>query len=943
MSAFVVSNISPSLKIDNDQRFIFGLVGSPEPLGSFKLDNIYTPILGSPSFTNFEIRNQGLSGYRWIHETQQGETYGSFKLQKFLTASPTGIDIMSFNDDGSFTIPGLTLGSKYILQEPDANLPNAQALSSLSTGLLKNTTGTGVLSVAIPGVDYFPMSGGTLTGDLILNGDPTNPLGAVTRQYADAISQGLTFKSACYAATTANLSATYTNGTSGVGATLTNSGALVAFVIDGVTPPLNSRILVKNQTTGLQNGIYTLTTVGSGSVAWVLTRSTDYNQTSEIKPGDFIIVDNGTVNTRTAWVQTATISTIGTDSLLFSAFGNTGTVTNVSGTLGQINVLNGTSTPVVSIDPTYAGQNSITTLGTITSGTWNSSTIPSQYGGTGVNNGSNTITTAGNLNFAGAFSTIGSFPTAFTMTGNTNVTYPTSGTLATLSNTLNQFAPPTASLSMNSQTIASVSDIRFSNTEMLNKISLFNTSGDNYNQNGFGYNSLGTLYHAQLGTSHTFYLGNSTTIPLRVNVLGIHIAELRPIDADYRRIMFYDEGENLHQIYNVGIKTLDGTNHAIHSQVSNFQAAFTWAYGLTSVSSYELMRLNNESLKINNGKLTILESANFTSWDLNSISDGTFSFNKTDIPANKFAFTSNSLSSIFSILNPNSSSTSYFKAGTSTNYVELGYEGSNDYSFINIQGPSNDRLAFRVNGTGVAALLQSGLFGLGTITPTLGKLQINGGVQNVANEETAIHVRSSLNNVKVELQCTSGTGKLYELRCSNNGSFDITDRTGSRTVYTVDSNANHIFNTVGTLFAKRPRGYLSMSGNVTGAASVANTWVKIAGTTVLGATSNLWDMPVNNRLRYTGTPTLVNANIVVCLTFTYANSVSTKIGFSIFKNGSLLTDSPKYVSNVTTNLSMFVSLGVSTSFSTNDYIEIYFNSPNSGVTLIGTDLSIITG
>ena len=56
----------------------------------------------------------------------------------------------------------------------------------MQTGILKNTTGTGVLSIATPGVDYLPMNGGTLTGDLILNGDPTNPLGAVTRQYVDS-------------------------------------------------------------------------------------------------------------------------------------------------------------------------------------------------------------------------------------------------------------------------------------------------------------------------------------------------------------------------------------------------------------------------------------------------------------------------------------------------------------------------------------------------------------------------------------------------------------------------------------------------------------------------------------------------------------------------------------------------------------------------------------
>lgn len=919
------------MNIDFQQRFIFGLTGSPEPLGSFKLDNIYVPTISSPSQTNFEMRNNALSGYRWIHETTSTDTYGSFKLQKFLTGSTSGIDLMVFNDDGSFLIPGVSPNAKYILQQPDVSLANAQALSALTTGILKNTTTTGVLSIAVPGIDFFPMSGGTLTGDLILNGDPTNALGAVTRQYADAISQGLEFKNSCYAASTTNLAATYANGTSGVGATLTNSGTLAAFSIDGVNPPLNSRILVKNQSSGFQNGIYTVTTVGDGSTAWVLTRASDYNQVTEIKAGDFIVIDNGTANTRTGWVQTATVATIGTDPLTFSSFGTSGTVTSVTGTSGQISVINGTSTPVISIDPTYLGQASITTLGTVTSGTWNGSIVSPAFGGTGVNNASKTITLGGN------FVTSGAFNTTFNITGATNVTFPTSGTLATQAYVDNNLNLPRLGIGVNPTVDGR---IQFANTEMVNKISLFNTSGNDYNQNGFGYNALGTLYHAQLGTSHTFYLGNSTTIPLRVNVLGIHIAELRPIDADYRRIMFYDEGENLHQIYNIGIKTLDGTNHAIHSQVSNYLAAFTWAYGLTAVSSYELMRLNNDALKINNGKLTILESANFTSWDLKSISDGTFSLNKTDITNNTFSFSSSVSSSFFSVVNQNATPFTYFRIGTSTDYLQLGYDGPNDYSFINIQGSSNDRLAFRVNGTGVAALTQSGLFMLGGITPTLGKLQVNGGVQNTANEETAIHVRSALNNVKIELQCTSGTGRIWEIRSSNYGSFDVTDRTGSRTLYTIDANANHIFNTVGTLFAKRPRGYLSMSGNATAAASVANTWVKIAGTTVLSGTSNLFDMPVNNRLRYTGTPTLLNGSIRVSLTITYATSVATRLGFSIFKNGALLSDTPKYVTNNNTNYSMHVSLTAATSFATNDYIEIYFLSPNGGVNLVGTDLAI---
>ena len=86
-----------------------------------------------------------------------------------------------------------------------------------------------------------------------------------------------------------NLTATYSNGSVGVGATLTNSGTQGTLTIDGVTTNLNDRILVKDQTTRTQNGIYVVTNVGDGSTAWVLTRATPEDQPSELSGGSFRI------------------------------------------------------------------------------------------------------------------------------------------------------------------------------------------------------------------------------------------------------------------------------------------------------------------------------------------------------------------------------------------------------------------------------------------------------------------------------------------------------------------------------------------------------------------------------------------------------------------------------------------------------------------------------
>lgn len=166
---------------------------------------------------------------------------------------------------------------------------------------------------------FLPLSGGTMVGTLLLNtSSPTLSLEAASKGYVDTVASGFTVILAAQAATTANLNATQAG--AGVGATLTNAGAMVAFSVDGYSASLNDRILVKDQTLTQHNGVYTVTTVGSGAVNWVLTRATDYDQATEIKPGTLVAVDNGTVNANTSWLETATVVTVDTDPILFSQF-----------------------------------------------------------------------------------------------------------------------------------------------------------------------------------------------------------------------------------------------------------------------------------------------------------------------------------------------------------------------------------------------------------------------------------------------------------------------------------------------------------------------------------------------------------------------------------------------------------------------------------------------
>jgi hypothetical protein len=181
-------------------------------------------------------------------------------------------------------------------------------------------------ALAVPTADV-PFSNYKITG----LGTPVSPADAANKQYVDDVAQGLNIHAASYAATTANLNATYSNGTSGVGATLTNAGTQAAFSTDGVSPSLNDRILVKNQTTTSQNGIYTLTTVGSASTNWVLTRATDFDSPVEIAGGDFTFVDTGSTLANTGWVQVDEVTTVGTDPIVWQQFSGAGTYTASNG------------------------------------------------------------------------------------------------------------------------------------------------------------------------------------------------------------------------------------------------------------------------------------------------------------------------------------------------------------------------------------------------------------------------------------------------------------------------------------------------------------------------------------------------------------------------------------------------------------------------------------
>ena len=161
-------------------------------------------------------------------------------------------------------------------------------------------------------------------------GAPTASTDAATKQYVDDIAQGLHVHAPAIVASTDTLATmsggtvAYDNGTSGVGATLTISGATIT-AIDGVTLSTDDRIIIKDETNSAHNGIYVYTS------STVLTRADDFNTPAEMAGGDFVFVQQGTLYNDTGWVMTDPVTTVGTDPVTFVQFSGAGTYTAGAG------------------------------------------------------------------------------------------------------------------------------------------------------------------------------------------------------------------------------------------------------------------------------------------------------------------------------------------------------------------------------------------------------------------------------------------------------------------------------------------------------------------------------------------------------------------------------------------------------------------------------------
>ena len=354
-------------------------------IGSSYLPDATTEVEGVVELASNDETNTGTDTSRALTASNltawASDTTTAIASGKLPTASTTqvGITVLADSDE---TNTG-TDATRAVTPDGLNDWTGNTAITSVGTIATGTWNATSIAAGKLPALNSITAP----DGDVALNSkkitglaDPEDAQDAATKAYVDAHAQGLDVKESVKVATTAPV---------------TIATALVnAELLDGVDLATGDRVLVKNQTTASQNGIYI---VGANPA-----RAGDFDESDEVSGGTFTFVEEGTVNADSGWVVTTdgTI-TVGTTALAFTQFSGAGQIVAGTGLTKSSNTINavGTSNRIsvgadaIDIDANYVGQNTITTLGTIATGTWNGTAINATYldGQSGTNTGDMSI------------------------------------------------------------------------------------------------------------------------------------------------------------------------------------------------------------------------------------------------------------------------------------------------------------------------------------------------------------------------------------------------------------------------------------------------------------------------------------------------------------------------------------------------------------------------
>lgn len=336
---------SGTVALDFDQTF--GAVSASSLAISSSASFADSAVLNFGNSDDLTIQHNGTHSV--IKEAGTGDLY--IQSNRIRLANTGASDMLTLADgqDAEFPfgvqVSGTVSATSFVgptITSINNNIASVSATTSVNAASITALSATMATSIA----NHLPLAGGTMTGTLTLNGSPSANLEAATKQYVDNLTAAaIHFHEAVRVEspdTAGNLNATYDNGTAGVGATLTNAGTQAALVIDGVTMVVNDRVLIYNQTDQTENGVYTVTNVGSASTNWVLTRATDAdsyepNDNTGLDGGSYFYVEEGNTGAGEAYVCNNVGEIVfGTTNITFTLFSSAlvytaGSGINISG------------------------------------------------------------------------------------------------------------------------------------------------------------------------------------------------------------------------------------------------------------------------------------------------------------------------------------------------------------------------------------------------------------------------------------------------------------------------------------------------------------------------------------------------------------------------------------------------------------------------------------